>query len=48
MNAQAAKDSKVGRLGKPEEVARLAVYLLSDQSGFVTGSEFLIDGGWTL
>lgn len=48
MNAQAAKDSKAGRLGRPEEIAHLAVYLLSDASAFVTGSEFLIDGGWTL
>ncbi|NWG75302.1 MAG: SDR family oxidoreductase, partial [Rubrivivax sp.] len=36
----------IGRFGKPEEVARLALYLASDDSGYVTGTEFLIDGGF--
>lgn len=36
----------MGRLGKLEEVAALAVYLGSDESGFTTGSVHLIDGGW--
>jgi NAD(P)-dependent dehydrogenase (short-subunit alcohol dehydrogenase family) len=35
----------VGRMGRPEEVASLAVYLGSDESTFSTGGEFLIDGG---
>jgi 2-keto-3-deoxy-L-fuconate dehydrogenase len=35
------------RLGTAEEIAALAVYLASDESGFVTGQEFIIDGGWT-
>jgi glucose 1-dehydrogenase len=35
----------VGRIGKPEEVAALAVYLASDASAYVTGSTFFIDGG---
>ncbi|KAA6348107.1 3-oxoacyl-[acyl-carrier-protein] reductase FabG [termite gut metagenome] len=36
------------RLGKPEEVAYSVVYLLSDASEWVTGSNLLIDGGYTL
>jgi 2-keto-3-deoxy-L-fuconate dehydrogenase len=35
------------RLGKPEEVAALAVYLGSDESAFTTGCTHIIDGGWT-
>ena len=35
------------RLGKPSEIADLCVYLLSDESAFVTGAEFVIDGGLT-
>jgi 2-keto-3-deoxy-L-fuconate dehydrogenase len=38
----------LGRLGKPEEIAALAVYLASDESGFTTGQIHIIDGGWTL
>jgi 3-oxoacyl-[acyl-carrier protein] reductase len=34
------------RLGRPEEVASLAVYLLSDQAAFITGSIHAIDGGY--
>ena len=35
------------RLGRPEEIARAAVYLASDASAFMTGSDLLIDGGYT-
>jgi 2-keto-3-deoxy-L-fuconate dehydrogenase len=38
----------MGRLGQPEEIAALVVYLASDDSGFVTGQTFIIDGGWSL
>jgi 2-dehydro-3-deoxy-L-fuconate 4-dehydrogenase len=38
----------MGRLGRPEEIAVLAVYLASDESSFTTGQTFVIDGGWTL
>ena len=37
----------LGRLGRPEEIARAAVYLASDASTFMTGSDLLIDGGYT-
>lgn len=38
----------IGRLGTPEEIAAVAVYLGSDESTFTTGAEFRIDGGATL
>ncbi|MES1158401.1 MAG: SDR family oxidoreductase [Terricaulis silvestris] len=38
----------MGRLGRAEEVAALAVYLASDEAGFVTGQTFVVDGGWTI
>ena len=37
----------LGRHGKPEEVALGVIYLASDESAFVTGSELVIDGDWT-
>jgi NAD(P)-dependent dehydrogenase (short-subunit alcohol dehydrogenase family) len=37
----------VGRLGKAEEIAEAAVFLASDESSFVTGTEFIVDGGIT-
>jgi 2-keto-3-deoxy-L-fuconate dehydrogenase len=37
----------MGRLGSPEEVAQLAVYLASEESAFTTGSINVIDGGWS-
>src|SRR3954469_16798927 len=38
----------MGRLGTPEEIAAIAVYLASDESRFTTGQAMLVDGGWTL
>lgn len=37
----------IGRMAKPEEIASLALYLCSDEAGFVTGSDYPIDGGFT-
>ncbi|MFF8861482.1 3alpha(or 20beta)-hydroxysteroid dehydrogenase [Streptomyces sp. 1222.5] len=36
----------LGRVGQPEEVARLALFLTSDDSSYITGQPFVIDGGW--
>ena len=46
--ASFVKTHPVGRLGKPEEIAAICVYLASDESAFATGAEFRIDGGSTL
>jgi NAD(P)-dependent dehydrogenase (short-subunit alcohol dehydrogenase family) len=35
----------IGRMGEPEEVAALALYLCSDEAAFVTGQSYPIDGG---
>jgi 2-keto-3-deoxy-L-fuconate dehydrogenase len=42
-----ASTQAIGRMGKPEEIAAAALYLASDEAAFVTGSEFIIDGGWS-
>ena len=38
----------MGRLGKPEEIAALALHLARDESGFTTGQIHVIDGGWMI
>ena len=38
----------MGRLGTPEEIAALAVYLASDESAYCTGATHVIDGGWNI
>jgi len=37
----------LGRLGRPQEIAAAAVFLAGDASSFVTGSDLLVDGGYT-
>ena len=41
-----SKTQPLGRMGKPEEIANLALYLCSDEAAFVTGTNFPIDGGF--
>lgn len=41
-----SKSQPIGRMGKPEEVASLALYLCSDEAGFVTGNDYPLDGGF--
>ena len=43
-----ASTQAVGRMGKPEEIAAAALYLASDEAAFVTGVEFIIDGGFSV
>lgn len=46
-NAQFLASLPVARWGKVEEIGVLACYLCSDAAGFITGTDILIDGGWT-
>jgi NAD(P)-dependent dehydrogenase (short-subunit alcohol dehydrogenase family) len=41
-----AKTQPVGRMGTPEEVASLALFLCSDEAGFITGCDYPLDGGF--
>jgi NAD(P)-dependent dehydrogenase (short-subunit alcohol dehydrogenase family) len=45
-NAKFIANVPLGRWGKVEEIGELAVYLCAEQSGFITGTDILIDGGW--
>jgi NAD(P)-dependent dehydrogenase (short-subunit alcohol dehydrogenase family) len=47
LSAQFLSKIPMNRWGKPEEVGKLAVYLCSEDAGFITGTDILIDGGWT-
>jgi NAD(P)-dependent dehydrogenase (short-subunit alcohol dehydrogenase family) len=43
---QLAKTQPIGRMGKPSEIAELALFLCSDAASFITGSDYPIDGGF--
>lgn len=47
-NRQFLSSLPVGRWGQVEEIGALACYLCSDKAGFITGSDVMIDGGWTV
>lgn len=46
--ARLAQKVPMGRVGKPEEVAGAAVFLLTDAAGYITGQNLFVDGGWTI
>ncbi len=49
MDAHAlSRISALGRIGQPEEIARMALFLASDEASFATGAPFVVDGGWTI
>ena len=46
INQQFVSKIPLGRWGKVEEIGQLALYLCSEDAGFITGTDILIDGGW--
>lgn len=47
LSAQFLSKIPLNRWGKPEEIGKLALFLCSEDAGFITGTDILIDGGWT-
>jgi 3alpha(or 20beta)-hydroxysteroid dehydrogenase len=43
--AKLARSAPVGRIGRPEDVAAMVLHLVTDAAGFITGQEFVVDGG---
>ena len=46
MFAQLSRTQPIGRMGRPDEIAELVLFLCSDAAGFITGSNYAIDGGF--
>jgi NAD(P)-dependent dehydrogenase (short-subunit alcohol dehydrogenase family) len=47
LNSQFLSNIPLARWGKVEEIGKLALFLCSEEAGFITGSDVVIDGGWT-
>ena len=47
LKRQIEQQTPLGRFGTPEDVAKVALFLASDESSFVTGASYVVDGGWT-
>jgi NAD(P)-dependent dehydrogenase (short-subunit alcohol dehydrogenase family) len=47
VNAALTQLHPIGRLGRPDEIAQTALFLLSDAASFITGTDVLADGGYT-
>jgi NAD(P)-dependent dehydrogenase (short-subunit alcohol dehydrogenase family) len=47
LSAQFLAKVPLSRWGNPDEIGKLAVYLCSEDASFITGTDILIDGGWT-
>ncbi len=46
INEQFMSKTPMRRWGKPEEIGKLALYLCSEEAGFITGTDIVVDGGW--
>jgi 3alpha(or 20beta)-hydroxysteroid dehydrogenase len=45
LNQAMVRATPIGRIGQPQDIARMVLYLASDAASFITGAEFSVDGG---